>query len=86
MGRNGRRHRKSGPTRRGARVATAIIVNARANARAGKAVRFEETGRVTAAAPCELGDELKGALLGPEVGQREAGVRVDDGCQLDAGK
>ena len=41
-------------------------------------------GRVAAAAPGELGQELEGALLGAEVGQAEARVGVDDGGELDA--
>ena len=41
-------------------------------------------GRVAAAAARELGEQLERALLGPEVGQREAGVGVDDRGQRDA--
>ena len=42
--------------------------------------------RVAAAATGELGEELERALLGPEVGQAEPGVGVDDGSELDAGE
>ena len=41
-------------------------------------------GRVAAAPAGELGDELEGALLGAEVGQREPGVGVDDRGERDA--
>ena len=40
--------------------------------------------RVAAAAAGELRHELERALLGPEVGQREPGVGVDDGGERDA--
>ena len=40
--------------------------------------------RVAAAAAGELGDQLERALLGAEVGHREAGVGVDDRGELDA--
>ena len=43
-------------------------------------------GRVAAAAAGELRDELEGALLGAEVGQREPGVGVDDRGERDAGE
>ena len=42
--------------------------------------------RVAAAAPRELGDQLERALLGAEVGHREAGVGVDHGGELDPGE
>ena len=45
-----------------------------------------ESGRVPPASPGELGDELERPLLGPEVGQRESSVGIDDGGELDAGE
>ena len=41
-------------------------------------------GRVAAAPPGELRDQLERPLLGAEVGHAEPGVGVDDRCQLDA--
>ena len=43
----------------------------------------DAAGRVAAAAARELGEQLERALLGPEVGKREAGVGVDDRGQRD---
>ena len=57
----------------------------------GHRVRLErlhdhEPRRIAAAAAGELGDELERPLLGPEVGDREAGVGIDDRREVDAGK
>ena len=41
---------------------------------------------VPAASAGELGDELEGALLRPEVGEPEAGVRIHDRGERDAGE
>jgi hypothetical protein len=43
-------------------------------------------GRVAAAAAGELRQQLERPLLGAEVGRTEPRIRVDDGCQRDAGE
>ena len=43
-------------------------------------------GGIAAAPARELRDELEGALLGPKVRQRQAGVRIDDRGELDPGE
>ena len=43
-------------------------------------------GRIPSAPAGQLGDELEGALFGPEVGHPEACVGVDDGGQCDPGE
>ena len=55
----------------------------RRSRRAGRSARDASRG-VATAAPRELGHELERSLLGSEVGQREAGVGVDDRCERDA--
>lgn len=37
--------------------------------------------RIPAAPAGQLGDELEGSLLGPEVGHPQTGVGVNDGCK-----
>ena len=51
-----------------------------------KRLHDHATRRVAPAAAGELGQQLKGALLGPEVGQAETQVGIDDRRQLDAGE
>jgi hypothetical protein len=43
-------------------------------------------GRVAARSARELGEQLERALLGPEVGQRELRVGVDDGASATPSK
>jgi hypothetical protein len=46
----------------------------------------DTAGRVAAAAPGELGEELERPLLGAKIWQSEPGVCVDDSGKLDAGE
>src|SRR5947209_16424861 len=64
-----------------------VIGGERDRARVGLERLDEHAPRCVAAASSrELRQQLERSLLRPEVGKTEAGVRVDDGRERDAGK